>query len=62
MLIGGSHAQRDLFAQMLINAAMADGRHNLARGLLGERLGSRPDNVWGQSRTDELMAAMASIQ
>ena len=61
-LIGGSHAQRDLFAQMLINAAMADGRHNLARGLLGERLGSRPDNVWGQRRTDELMAAMVSIQ
>ena len=40
--IGGSHAQRDLFAQLLVHSALADGRHDLARALLGERIGRRP--------------------
>lgn len=40
--IGGSHAQRDLFAQLLIRAAMEDGRHALARALTSERLQRRP--------------------
>ncbi len=39
--IGGSHAQRDVFAQLLLHAAIADGRHALARALLGERLERR---------------------
>jgi tetratricopeptide (TPR) repeat protein len=36
--IGGSHAQRDLFDQVLIAATIADGRLNQARALLAERL------------------------
>ena len=40
--IGGSHAQRDLFAQLLVHAAIADGRFDLARGLISERLERRP--------------------
>ena len=40
--IGGSHAQRDLFAQLLVHATIADGRHNLARALIGERMERRP--------------------
>jgi tetratricopeptide (TPR) repeat protein len=40
--IGGSHAQRDVFAQLLVHAAIADGRHDLARALLGERVERRP--------------------
>ena len=40
--IGGSHAQRDVFAQLLIYAAIADGRCELARALVGERLERRP--------------------
>jgi predicted Zn-dependent protease len=40
--LGGSHAQRDLFEQVLIHAAIADGRLNLARALLSERLARRP--------------------
>ncbi len=39
--ICGSHAQRDVFAQLLLHAAIADGRHALARALLGERLERR---------------------
>lgn len=35
--VGGSHAQRDLFQQMLIQAALRSGRLDLARMLLAER-------------------------
>jgi hypothetical protein len=43
--IGGSHAQRDLFDEMLIDAALhAD--PGLARRLVAERLAQRPRNVW----------------
>jgi tetratricopeptide (TPR) repeat protein len=40
--IGGSHAQRDLFEQVLIHAAVAAGRLPLARALLSERTARRP--------------------
>jgi tetratricopeptide (TPR) repeat protein len=40
--VGGSHAQRDIFAQLLIEAALKDGRLKLARALLAERLAQRP--------------------
>ncbi|MDP6390525.1 MAG: tetratricopeptide repeat protein [Alphaproteobacteria bacterium] len=40
--IGGSHAQRDLFAQMLAYAAVRDGRFDLARALMSERVERRP--------------------
>ena len=49
--IGGSHAQRDLFTLLLVDAALRTGNDSLARGLLGSRnrgippyfaFGSRP--------------------
>ncbi len=40
--IGGSHAQRDVFHQMLVEAAIRAGRLALARALLSERLQQRP--------------------
>lgn len=46
--LGGSHAQRDLFDQMLIAACLADGRKDTARGLLTERLRRRPANRWAR--------------
>ncbi len=46
-LIGGSHAQRDVFAQLLIDAAWRAGRHEVAGMLLHERITRRPDNRWG---------------
>jgi tetratricopeptide (TPR) repeat protein len=46
--IGGSHAQRDLFAELLIDAAVKAGRHDVARDLLRERLAARPLNAWGR--------------
>jgi hypothetical protein len=65
--IGGSHAQRDLFEQMLIDAAMREGSAPLVRALLSERTHKRPDNVWGwraaasaaKTRGDGVVAAAA---
>jgi tetratricopeptide (TPR) repeat protein len=39
--IGGSHAQRDLFAQIMCDAAVRSSRRQVARSLLGERVLSR---------------------
>src|SRR5262249_36011753 len=43
--IGGSHAQRDLFEEMLIDAALKSDPA-LARRLLAGRLAARPRNLW----------------
>ncbi len=40
--LGGSWAQRDVWIRMLINSAIADGRHGLARVLLAERVADQP--------------------
>ena len=45
--IGASHAQRDLFSQLLIDAAYRGRRYDAARELLAERLAWRPNNRWG---------------
>jgi tetratricopeptide (TPR) repeat protein len=45
--IGGSHAQRDLFAQLLIDSAMRANRLRTAQDLLAERVANRPRGIWG---------------
>jgi hypothetical protein len=50
--IGGSHAQRDIFNQTLIAAAIGANRHKLARALLAERHALKPNN----RRTQQLYA------
>src|SRR5262249_26997709 len=45
--IGGSHAQRDLFDQLLIDAAWRGRRFDVATELLAERTTRRPRNIWG---------------
>ena len=52
--IGGSHAQRDVFMKLLIDAAMKGGRPEIARGLLTERLAARPGNRWGRAMAARL--------
>ena len=42
--IGGSHAQRDLFEQMLIESLMRSGDHDRAERLLTQRLAARGGN------------------
>ncbi len=45
--IGGSHAQRYLFDQLLIDAAWRGCRLDVATDLLAERTARRPRNIWG---------------
>jgi hypothetical protein len=48
--IGGSHAQRDVVAQTVIDAAVAADRLDLAAALVRERLANRPTSVFGWTR------------
>ena len=57
-LLGGSHAQRDVFARLLIEAALKAGRHNLARALLAERAALKPDSAWTWKRSAVALAAL----
>ncbi|MBV9523355.1 MAG: tetratricopeptide repeat protein [Alphaproteobacteria bacterium] len=56
-MIGGSHAQRDLYHEMLIDAALRGGNLPLARALLSERTQLRPRNVWGLKHHARVAAA-----
>jgi hypothetical protein len=49
--LGGSRAQRDLFEQLLIDAALKAGEAKLAQALLSERRLLRPDNPWNERMT-----------
>ena len=53
--IGGSHAQRDIFAQVLLDAAIKAGRFSLARALLAERTALKPNNPWSLRRYSEVL-------
>lgn len=55
--VGGSHAQRDLFAMILLDAAVRAGRAQAARALAAERLGRMPDNTWTRQMYDRALAA-----
>lgn len=57
--IGGSHAQRDLFAMVLIDAALRAGRWPMARALTAERLARMPGNVWTDKAYQRALAGMA---
>jgi tetratricopeptide (TPR) repeat protein len=53
--IGGSHAQRDVFEQMLIDSAIRAERFSLAESLLQERIKKRPRDLWSW-RTSAIVA------
>lgn len=57
-LIGGSNAQRDLFAQIHIDAAIRSERWTLARGLLSERTALKPKNVRAWRQLGRVLKAM----
>ena len=50
--IGGSNAQRDLFEQVLIEAAVRAGLNQQAAVMLSERLGSRGANRFAAERLE----------
>lgn len=53
--IGGSHAQRDLFHQIIIDAAVRSGHLNEAVALLSERTLAAPGNVLSQLRFADVL-------
>ncbi len=53
--LGGSHAQQDILIQMLIDAAIRDGRFDLARNLLVERKTLRLNNMWAHRQLEKLI-------
>jgi hypothetical protein len=57
-LIGGSHAQRDVFGRMLILAAIKAGQHKLARALLAERAARNPNSAWTWKKSAEALEAL----
>jgi tetratricopeptide (TPR) repeat protein len=52
--LGGSHAQRELFEQLAVDAALASGRPSMAERLLSEQLEARPHCQWARARMSEL--------
>jgi len=60
--IGASHAQRDIFDQLLIDAAMRDRQWRAARELLAERTALRPGNMWGWKHYAAVLHALGSSQ
>lgn len=57
-LIGGSNAQRDLFARLLLHAALAARDLPLAQTLLRQRLEKNPQSGWAWRRQVELLHAL----
>ena len=43
--LGGSWAQRDVWERMLLDAALKDGQHALARALFAERTAANPTSA-----------------
>ena len=56
--VGASHAQRDIFAQFLIDAALKDGQLKLARTLLSERVELFPQNAVAWSSYADALAGL----
>src|SRR5712675_352461 len=60
--IGASHAQRDIFDQLLIDAALRDRQMEVARELLAERTALRPGNMWGWKHYAAVLESLGSGQ
>ena len=52
--LGASHAQRDVFAQIIIDVVMQAGQNDRARALLREREALRPGSNWVRGRLESL--------
>jgi tetratricopeptide (TPR) repeat protein len=60
--MGGSHAQRDIFQQMLSDAAIRANRLALARVLLTEQIEKRPRDLWAWRTLARLRETLADVQ
>ncbi|MCC7272456.1 MAG: tetratricopeptide repeat protein [Alphaproteobacteria bacterium] len=59
--LGGSHAQRDIFQQMLAVAALRAGRWTTARALWSERIHRGPATAWGWSCFAEALSGAGDV-
>lgn len=60
--VGGSNAQRDLLDQLLLEAALAAGRLDLARRLAAERVARRPNDRVGRHKLAEAVRAAVAAR
>jgi hypothetical protein len=60
--IGGSHAQRDLFAQIICDAAAHSSRREVARSLLSERVRARSTKKRNWQVYAELLSALGETE
>ncbi|HWE50299.1 MAG TPA: tetratricopeptide repeat protein [Bryobacteraceae bacterium] len=60
--VGGSHAQRDTFEQLLIDSAIRAGQNELAQQLLAERTAVRPHDLWSRKTRANLEAHKQSVE
>jgi hypothetical protein len=58
--IGGSHAQRDVFTQILIDAAIGAKRFDRAQTLLSQRLTLRPQSVGSWTKYAHVLQALGN--
>ncbi|MDD9879073.1 MAG: tetratricopeptide repeat protein [Magnetovibrio sp.] len=54
--MGGSHAQRDLWSMVLLDAAIRAGREDLSPALAAERLCRMPQNAWTHAAYERVFA------
>ena len=60
--VGGSIAQRDLFSMFTIDIASKAGNDFEARGLLAERVASRPDSSWARQGYADVLTRLGSLE
>jgi tetratricopeptide (TPR) repeat protein len=60
--LGASHAQRDIFAQILIEAAIGAGHTDLARGLLADRSKFKPNSHYTWQRYADALQACGDLE
>jgi predicted Zn-dependent protease len=58
--LGGSHAQRDLFEETLIDAGIRAGRTETASALFSERIGRRPRNAWSRRHYAQVLEQLGN--
>jgi tetratricopeptide (TPR) repeat protein len=60
--VGGSHAQRDLFEQLLIDSTMRSRRNERAKQLLSERTARRPHDIWSWKNLGNVLEACGEAE
>ncbi len=60
--IGGSHAQRDVFHRLLIDASIRAQRYSTAKDLLDARLQQRPENPWALKRLAKIPEILETVE